>query len=392
MTFASTLFKTFWLVFLLLGVIQAQNPAGQPPAEPAKSDFVVEATGYGVSENAASLAARREALAIGIGQMLTSQTEVENFMVKKDLVITRTMGNVKKFDILSKEQGPDGAWKVTIRAVVSKDGIAQDLAALNILRMSIGNPRIAMLITENNIGNEDPTAGKTEAILIDHFRSRDFEVVDPSNALKYRESAEGMAALGGDPEAAAKLGSMLNAEVIIVGKVVAKAADVSAIPALANSGMKSASANVSLKAVNVSTRQIMAAKTIDAPAVHIAQHTAGSRAIEAAVKKLLNEDSGFFNTLIKSWKHSAVDGSVYQLTIGNVKSFQHLKAVKTNLEPKVQSMQQRSYAKPLLKLDVTFTGSVDDLCEVLDGLDLGGAVLTVDGFQGNSITLTAAKK
>jgi hypothetical protein len=350
-------------------------------------DISVEATGYGATLNEATVNAKREALAQGIGQSLTSQTEVENFMVKRDFILTRTMGHVKSAQVLNQKQGPDGAWEVKVRAVVAKDGLSKDLAALMVLKESVGNPRIAMLIKETILGNEDPTANKAEILLIDFFKGKTFEVVDPGAALRFRESSDGVKAMGGDPVAAAKLGAALNAEVMIVGNVVAKESDVSNIPAMAKSGMKSASAVVSLKAVNVSTRQIMAAKSADAPAAHINAHTAGNMAVEKSVKKLLEGKDGFFDAIVESWRSGANDGTVFQLTLDGVATFSDVKAVKASLQSKVAKLDQRGFEKPTLKLDATFLGSAEDLCEKLDGLAIEGHKLSVESYQGNSISL-----
>jgi curli biogenesis system outer membrane secretion channel CsgG len=353
-------------------------------------DITVEGTGWGETENQALMNAKQDALAKGIGQVLVSETETENFMIKKDMILTKTMGNIKKVDILNKSQGPDGAWELKVRALVSKDGITKDLAALMILRESVGNPRIAMLITENNIGNEDPTAQKTETILIDFFKQNQFEVVDPSYALKFRESPEGIKAMGGDADAAARLGAELNAEVMIIGSVVSKESDVQAIGAFKNSGMKSASATVSLKAVNVSTRRIMTAKTIDAPAVHVNVHTAGNKAIENAVNKLLGKQGGFFSGMVSSWQSTASDGAMIQVEIKGIPSFKHAKMVRESLAPKVKKADQRGFKQPVLKLDVVFQGSVEDFCEIVDGLAIGdsGKSLAVESYEGSNVIMS----
>jgi hypothetical protein len=366
--------NVFLLLLCALAGVFAQN-------------LTLEATGYGATLNEATVNAKREALAQGIGQSLMSQTEVENFMVKRDYILTQTMGHVKSAQVLSQKQGPDGAWEVKVRAVVAKDGLSKDLAALMVLKESVGNPRIAMLIKETVLGNDDPTANKAEILLIDFFKGKTFEVVDPSAALRYRESSDGIKAMGGDLEAAAKLGAALNAEVIIVGNVVAKESDVSNIPAMAKSGMKSASAVVSLKAVNVSTRQIMAAKSVDAPAAHINAHTAGNMAVEKSVKKLMEGKGGFFDAIVESWRSSANDGAVFQLNISGVASFAEVKAAKAALQSKVAKLDQRGFAKPELQLDATFLGSVEDLCEKLDGLPIESRKLSVESYQGNVIQL-----
>lgn len=348
-------------------------------------DITIEATGYGVNKNDALTQAKREALAQGIGQMLTSQTEVENFMVKRDVILTQTSGHVKSFTVLKELQGPDGAWEVKVRAVVAKDGLAKDLAALKILMQTIGNPRVAVLITETNIDNGAPTANKAESALLDFLKSKDFRVVDPSQALRFRESPDGVKAIGGDPDAAAKLGAMLNAEVVIVGSAVAKEADVSNIPAFAKSGMKSASATISLKAFNVSNREILAAKSMNAAMPNINVYTAGNNAIDKSMKSLLTEKNGFFDALVDSWRKSANDGGTFNVVISGVNDFSAAKAVKTALAVAAPNFQQRAFNKPTLELDITRSGTVEDLAEALDGLKVGNQKLAVEGVQGNNL-------
>jgi hypothetical protein len=351
-------------------------------------DVSIEATGYGVTKSDATIAAKREALAQGIGQMLTSQTETENFMIKRDLIITETMGHVKSFSVVKELQGPDGAWEVRIKAVVSKEGLAKDLAALKILMQTIGNPRVAVLITETNI--DGSSANKAETILLDSLKAKGFKMVDANQALRFRESPDGVKAIGGDPDAAIKLGAKLNAEVIIVGSVVAREADVSKIPAMANSGMKSANATISLKAFNISTRDILAAKSTSQPSVNVNATAAGNQAIEKSVVYLLGAKGAFFEALIESWRKNANDGGTFNVTIEGVDDFSELKAVKAALVLIAPNFEQRNFNKPTLEIDITRSGKADDLAEALDGLKVGNQKLAVEAVQGNALKVKLA--
>lgn len=355
-------------------------------------DIIAEGQGFGATKNEALLQARREALATGIGQFLTSSTEVENFMVKRDFILTNTMGHVKSVQVLKEVQGADGVWEVRVRATVSQGGLSKDLASLLLLKESVGNPRIAVLIRETNIGNQDPTANKSEALLIDFFKSKQFEVVDPSAALRFRETPEGVQAMAGDPVAAARLGAEINAEVIIVGFSVAKESDVSNLPAFRNSSMKSASATVSLKAINVGNQRIMAAKSEDAPAIHVNAYTAGYNAIEKAINDLLGPKGNFFDALVESWRSKTSDGAIFQLTINGVDSFQVAKTIRSTLEGFAVKVDQRGFQRPQLRMDLTFVGNIEDLCTRLDGLKVGShGSLQVESYQGSNVSLVMKK-
>ena len=71
------------------------------------ADQTVVVESYGENRNDALLHAKRDAVAQGIGSMLSSETEVENFILKKDLVITKTLGSVKRITILEEKKNFD---------------------------------------------------------------------------------------------------------------------------------------------------------------------------------------------------------------------------------------------------------------------------------------------
>ncbi|MFQ5560530.1 MAG: hypothetical protein ACE5FU_08105, partial [Nitrospinota bacterium] len=63
-------------------------------AEGQSGDVEIEAEGLGMSKNEAILKAKRAAVENGIGTTLHSETEVKNFLLKRDVILTRTIGSV----------------------------------------------------------------------------------------------------------------------------------------------------------------------------------------------------------------------------------------------------------------------------------------------------------
>lgn len=334
----------------------------------AAQDVEVEAAGWGPTVEAATRAANRAAIEKGVGQVLTSQTEVENFQVKRDLVLTRTVGAVKSSRTVSREQGPDGAWEVHVVALVSKAEIREDLAALGILRAALDFPRVAVLVSETNLGQAVPD-GVAEAGLIQAFRERGFEVVDPSNELRTRRASQISLALGGDAKAAAALGEELGAEVMVVGTASATESDMSGNPAFAGSGMKSTSADLVLKAVDVGSREILASGRGDKAAVHINPRTAGSKALESATRSLVEQQGGFFDQLTASWQAHANDGMVLRVKIRNVPNYEAGQVLKADLEARdeASTVVVRKLSEGVLFLDVTWRGTAQDFCSAMDG-------------------------
>ena len=117
-----------------------------------KNDITVTAEGFGSSRSEALLKAQRNAVEQGIGTFLVSQTEVRNFTLQKDIILTETMGSIKKYDILQDEKQQDNTFYVKIRAVASLENIKANLTALKILLESMDKPRMMVVIREE-IGN-----------------------------------------------------------------------------------------------------------------------------------------------------------------------------------------------------------------------------------------------
>ena len=167
-------------------------------------DIVIEGLGRGSNEAEALMAAKRDAVEKGIGTVLLSQTEIENFMLKRDVVITKTLGAVKKYDVLSKSVASDGMHEIKIKATISRSTMHQDLAAFHILLESMEKPKVMVVVRENNVGNLEPTNRAAETAIIAFLKSPyDFEIVDPSVVASIKTSEEKMASLAGDAAAAA---------------------------------------------------------------------------------------------------------------------------------------------------------------------------------------------
>ena len=79
-----------------------------------QEDIVAEGTGEAASKDEALMAAKRDAVEKGIGMILLSQTEIENFQTKRDQIITKTVGTVKSYELLSETKASDGAITIKI--------------------------------------------------------------------------------------------------------------------------------------------------------------------------------------------------------------------------------------------------------------------------------------
>lgn len=369
-------FKTVPLLSILLICICSAHLCA---AEMPEGDIIVEAEGYGLSKSDALLKAKRNAVEKGIGTVLISQTEVRNFELQKDIILTKTTGSVKKYNVLQEQKQQDDTFYLRIRAVVSLANIKADLAALKILLESMDKPRMMVVIREEN-GNY------AENAILDYLTEKEFELVDAAlvAALMQKEDQLIQRAAEGDPVAAAKIGASNGAEYVIVGKIT-KSLVTSTF--LSSSGMKSGQANITAKVVNCSNAKIIASKSASSAAVHISEDVAKAKAAEKAARKLM--DRKLFEEIVSSFQDMINNGIPLNVTIKNVADFSMQRAVREVLGELTDavSVNKRSFGGGQLNLSVLYKGTADSFSEAVDGKTVGGKRLSVTDIAGSRVVI-----
>lgn len=365
------------LIFVLLlfpGLVFATQPTGGKQT----GNKTITAEGYGATKPEALLQAKRAAIEEGIGVVLSSQTEVENFMLKKDTVITQSFGSVRSYDIQKEEQKGD-TWYVKISAVVSLDSITADLMALKILLASMDKPRTMVLIQEQGGHN-------AESAIVDFLQGKGFELIDPAQtaALMAKDDPFIRKATDGDPVAAAKLGAENGAEYVVVGSVKKSLLE---NEVLKSSGMKSGQASLTVKVVNCSNGRIVATKSSTGAAAHIADDIAQSQAAAKAAINLM--DKKLFEAIITSFQDTVNNGANYDVVISGVKSYGAQKSAAKVLEDTqgVVSVTKRNFGGGKLELSVLFKGTANSFCDQVDSKAVDGSKLVVTNVAGNRIAL-----
>lgn len=360
------------------------------PAAAQNEDIVAEGQGIGANKQEALMAAKRDAIEKGIGMILISQTEIEQFMVKRDQIITKTVGAVRSYEVLKEGTAADGSYEIRIKAVLSRQTMRDDLIAHKILIESMDKPRVMVILTENNVGNEEPTNNSAETAIIGFLRDPyEFDIVDPNIAADIKRSQQKMADLAGDAKAAAAIGAKYGAEVILVGTAVSREAK-----NLSQSlgGMVSVQADVTLKAINCTSNRVIATASGHGAHVHIAPNTAGNEAIKKGAVKAAKD---LLDAIVKEWQNQLNNGITIRLVVKGVDSYR----LKNNIMHTINSIGNISAARErgwdagskLLEVDLQYKGNVDGFCSRMDGYKLrdGGGSVAVTGVNGMSVELTA---
>ena len=118
-----------------------------------------------IARDAAIEDAQKRAVEQAIGILIDSQTQVENYQLISDKILSQTKGYITRYNVTGETR--DGALlRVRITAEVSLGKLTNDLSAIGILIGQMHKPRTMIMIAEQNIGQNvnawwlDPMQGR----------------------------------------------------------------------------------------------------------------------------------------------------------------------------------------------------------------------------------------
>ena len=345
----------------------------------------IEGVGYGLTKDAAIEQAKRDAVEIGLGAYISSETVVTATSLT-DNIYSKAQGFVKTFKVVSENKGPDGNWEVTISAEVTAilDEVMQDEAALQTLLSSMNRPRIIFLVREENLIDNVPT-DFAETKLLSLFFEKGFDVVDRQLVQALKGEPDYLSALSGNVAAAAKVASQLGADIIVIGTAKVSSGGIFY-------GMTSGQADINGKIVRVDTGDILAVvPNAHGKKPHISPSTAGVNAMNDAAGKLGTE---IIRQLIEKWSTAQSNFVKCYIVLKNA-DFMSYTMFETFLKAQTVSGIRNAYSKSLndgiAEYEIEFEGKAMDLAMGLSKTQPDGFNIKVTGIIGNRITAEIAQ-
>ena len=340
-----------------------------------------QGVGYGQTKDAAIEQAKRDAVEVGLGAFISSETVVTATSLS-DNIYSKAQGFVKTFKIVSEKKGPDGLWEVTLEAEVTQmlDQVMQDEAALQTLLNGMNRPRIIFMIKEINLIDNTPT-DFAETKLLSMFYEKGFDVVDRQLVAALKGQPDYENALAGNVSAAATIATQLGAEVIVIGM-----AKISSGGKVYN--MYSGQADLNGKIVRADTGEILAVvPNAHGKKPHISASTAGVNATNDAANKLGNE---IIRQLILKWSTQQSNFIKVYIVLKNA-DFMSYMTFESFLKAQTVSGIRNAYAKSLndgvAEYEVEFEGKSQALAMGLSRTSPDGLDFKVTGLSGNRITV-----
>src|SRR5512146_2608199 len=160
----------------------------------AEGVAAIQGNAKDIARDAAIEDAQKRAVEQAIGIMIDSQTQVENYQLISDKILSQTKGYISRYNVTGETQeGP--LLRVRITADVSLGKLNDDLSTIGILLGQMHKPRTMIMIAEQNIGNEwdawwwgnqggQTDIGVVENTFMDVFTQNGFEFIDHATAAK----------------------------------------------------------------------------------------------------------------------------------------------------------------------------------------------------------------
>jgi len=389
------LVKSVCLAFFFLATAALPAVSQESRTVTAEGVAAIQGNAHDLARDAAIEDAQKRAVEQAIGILIDSQTQVENYQLISDKILAQTKGYITRYNIAS-ETVDSGLLRVSINAEVALSRLTDDLSGIGILLGRMHKPRTIVMVAEQNIGGdvyawwmgnqgEQTDISVVENAFMDKFTEKGFEFIDHQIAMKEITVTRPYRVTDLSVTQAKTLASQADAEVVIVGKAIARFyADI-------GGGMKSIQADLSARAVRIDTGQVIATTTTHAAAVHISEITAGTEALKKAANEAADDMLG--KILAVYSKETGGTRPVNITIIGlNKIQFAKFKDVLLNQVRGIKDLHERSFSNLTTKISVDSKNSAQTLSDEILLRDFGAFTVEVTGSTANSLELKVTQK
>lgn len=306
------------------------------------------------------------------GVMVSSSTEVENFQVKMDTILSESKGFVEQYKILSEKQNGDN-YEVAIEAVIGTGKLEDRMKAIDLIVARKSKPRLMIIFSEQ--AQKDAIA---ETAMSKFFLSKGFKLVD-SSVIRKGSSDLNLSSSTGNEKALTNLAHMTGAEIAIYGSIEAASNSV----VLAGIEMNTNKVSISVKVINGDTGDLITTDSESRSAPGAKGDVKGI-AEDAAAKLAAKILSG----TIERWSTELTNTLTVKLIVSGFGDYQSLLSF-TEMLPLVvkgfRTSYQRAYVQGNVDIDIEFKGNIQGLADDLSVMTMKGNKIKLLEITPNKI-------
>ena len=316
--------------------------------------------------------ALRNVIEKSVGVMISSTTEVENYEVKLDQILSESRGFINSYEVLS-EVREGNLFRITIEADVGIGKLNSRMEAVNLIMTRKSKPRLMIIFNKKDQANLI-----AESAMAKYFISKGFKVIDAETA-KNNMRHERLQGLAFDKKAIRRVGHRYGAEVMIIGGVESSSRSVK----VDDVEMQFNKAIASVKAVKVDTGEVIAtdSDTRSAPGMGDAE-----KSIIEEIGNNLAEN--MMDQIVDRWSSELTNIVTVKLLASGLKSYEDLtkfKEIVANRVRGVKQLFQRSYAGGRVELDVEIRGNTQSLADDIAAMKMGNRKIKIVEMTQNKL-------
>jgi Flagellar assembly protein T, N-terminal domain len=389
------LVNTLCMAVLALAALVNPVMAQESRTVTAEGVAAIQGDARDSARDAALEDAQKRAVEQAIVILIDSQTQVENYQLITDKILSQTKGYIKHYNIAG-ETIDSGLLRVRINAEIALGRLSDDLTGIGILLDRMHKPRTMVMVAEQNIGRgvyawwlgaqgEQTDISVVENTFRDKFTKEGFEFIDHEIAAKEIEVTGAIRINDLSAAQAKTLASQADAEVVIIGKAIAKRYGE------IGGGRTSAQADLSARAMRIDTGQVIATATTHATAVHVSEIAAGAEALRKASNQAADE---LIEKILAVYAQETGGTRSVNITIMglNKTQFAKFKDVLLNRVRGIRDLHERSFSGSTAKIFVNARDSAQTLSDEILLRNFGAFSVEVVSSTANALEMRVTPK
>jgi hypothetical protein len=306
------------------------------------------------------------------GVLITSTSEVEDFQLKMDRILSESSGFVNSYKIISESRQGD-TYTVLVEADVVTGKLKDRMSAINMIISRKAKPRLLIVFSEQ--AQKDAVA---ESAMAKFFLSKSFKLIDKGVLA----SGGGLPRLkdSGDNMALAEVAHRNGAEIVIIGGVEAAASNsfnIGGIEMFTNKVI------VSGKVINGDTGEVIAteSESKSAPGMKGDYKAIAEDATVKISRKLMD-------SVLERWSADLVNTTTVKLVISGVDDYADLGRLKELFALEIKGFKealQRSYNQDRVEFDVETRGNTQGVADDLAAMTMNKRKFKIQGISQNTI-------
>ncbi len=335
--------------------------------------------------------AKRNAVEIGIGTLVSSQTLVNNAVLVSDRIYSQAAGYVTDYKIVSEGVTPNGStFELCMNTTVDIGNIEDDLRAIGILKRQVGNPRFMTLYIpeiEGGSGNVAPVVQSIRRVIDDLFIDKGFIVLDKMFVRDFVNKVNQKSA--GDLKNVSSMALKYQADLILLFDI-----DATERTDISNKYFKEVHLAVDIRSVSPSTSDIIAAggesKTVRTSRKMDGDYLESSAITSAATNLAEQVAESLLGEVLAYFERQSHEGTRYKCRFSGFTQMERFAIVEVieNMNG-VMDKNMRRQSTDSIELDIDYFGKRFDFQrELISGLTKKGIDVEIKESEGNSFVFT----